>query len=164
MEMNELIRSQQGELDGVGTYLKLAKTVHNSTDAETFRKLAADEGRHAAVFRKYTGAELRPKKTQADIVALFYRLFGKKILYPVMAKAEYSAIPGYEKMMSEYPEVEGVKNDEKRHGDTLMALLDNGEYNDRPMLPSILCGAALCTAVVLCIRKIYPYIRSRKQW
>jgi hypothetical protein len=52
-------------------------------------------------------------------------------------------IPKYEKMMEKYPEVEAVKNDEKRHGDTVLSLLKNGEYNDKPLMPFIACGGAL---------------------
>ncbi len=46
-------------------------------------------------------------------------------------------------MMEKFPEVEAVKNDEKRHGDTVRSLLKNGEYNDRPLLPFIAGGAAV---------------------
>ena len=89
----ELIKSQQGELDGVATYLKLADTVHNPSDAEAFRKLAADEGKHAAVFKRYTNVALKPKKLQANAVSVFYRLLGKRALYPLIARFEYAAIP-----------------------------------------------------------------------
>ena len=79
----------------------------------------------------------------ANVVATLYRILGKRILYPFIAKFEYNAIPKYEKMMEKYPEVEGVKNDEKRHGDTVRSLLKNGEYNDKPLLPFIVGGAAV---------------------
>ena len=139
----ELLKAQQGELDGVEIYLKLAKTVRNESDAKTFRELAADEGRHASVFRQYTEEVLTPQKGQAFVVAMLYHLLGKRVLYPIIAKSEYAAIPGYEEMMKEFPEVEAVKNDEKRHGDTVKELLKNGEYNDKPKLPFIVCGLIL---------------------
>ncbi|MBE5969458.1 MAG: rubrerythrin [Lachnospiraceae bacterium] len=123
-EMKALLKSQQGELDGVETYLMLADVVRDKDEAEVLRKLAADEGRHAAVFKNYTGKVLKAKKGQGRIVKMVYRICGKKFLYPIMAKFEYGAIPKYEKMMKKYPEIEGVKNDEKRHGDTLLSLLD----------------------------------------
>lgn len=132
-----LLKAQQGEMDGVATYLRLAKLVSNEADAKTFKQLAADEGRHAAVFKKYTGKVLRPKNLQAIAVDIGYRLLGKRILYPIIARFEYSAVSGYEKLMKDYPEVESVKNDEIRHGDTLKALLKNGEYYDTPLLPII---------------------------
>ncbi len=138
-----LIKAQQGELDGVETYKMLAEVVHNEDDVKVFKQLAADEGRHAAVFKNYTGEVLKPDKTQAFAVAALYSLLGKKILYPLIAKFEYAAIPGYEELMKDYPEVESVKDDEKRHGDTLNSLLENGQFNDRPKLPYVCAAIAL---------------------
>ncbi len=146
-EQKELIRAQQGELDGVETYLRLARTVHNDSDARTFRELASDEGRHASVFKGYTGETLAPSKKQAIAVTILYRLFGKRIVYPIIASGEYAAIPGYEKMMKKFPDVESVKNDEKRHGDTVKALVKNGEFNDVPLLPVIICSIVVITGI-----------------
>ena len=141
-QRRKLIKAQQSELDGVETYLMLADTVKNRSDRETFKTLAADEGRHASVFKQYTGEILKPRKLQARAVVILYHLIGKKALYPLIARFEYAAIPRYEQLEKEYPEVESVKNDEKRHGDTLMALLDNGEYADKAKWP-IVVGALM---------------------
>ncbi|MBR1649740.1 MAG: rubrerythrin [Lachnospiraceae bacterium] len=148
------IEPQQGELNGVETYLSLAKIVHNKKDAETFVKMAADEGRHAAICKKYTGVSLSPKKGQATLAVYAYRILGKRILYPFIAIGEYIAIPKYEKLMKEFPELESVKNDEKRHGDTVLSLLKNGQYNDRPLLPYIL-GAVAAFVIVKKIVKLF---------
>ena len=147
LNRKKLLKSQQGELDGVETYLTLARTVSNESDARAFKTLAADEGRHAAVFRQYTGETLKPGRLQASAVSIAYRILGKRILYPIIAHFEYAAVPGYELMEKEYPEVESVKNDETRHGDTLKNLLKNGEFNDRPLLP-IITGIILVLALV----------------
>lgn len=152
-----LIKAQQGELDGVETYLMLADATGNDADKEAFKRLAADEGRHAAVFRKYTGDILKPKKLQARAVVVLYRIIGKRALYPLIARFEYAAIPGYEELEKDFPEVESVKNDEKRHGDTLKALLDNGEYTDKAKWPIIVCAlAVIILAGRLVKRKFMP--------
>ncbi|MCR5301400.1 MAG: rubrerythrin [Lachnospiraceae bacterium] len=147
-----LIKAQQGELDGVETYKMLAEVVHNEDDVKAFKELSADEGRHAAVFKNYTGEVLKPNKTQAFAVAVLYSLLGKKILYPLIAKFEYAAIPGYEELMKDYPEVETVKDDEKRHGDTLNGLLENGQFNDRPKLPYV-CAALAAIFIARLFRR-----------
>ncbi len=90
--MKEFAGYQQGELDGVAMYQALAKTVKEKKDAETFHKLAGDEGRHASVFRKYTSKTLKPDKTKAVIVTLLYKLIGRKRLYPLIAKGEYAGV------------------------------------------------------------------------
>ncbi len=122
-DMKVLLKSQQGELDAVLMYEALAKTVKDKTDADTFKQLASEEGHHAAVFKKLTDQVLKPKKTKAILLPLLYRIIGRERLYPLIAKGEYDAEKKYEPVMVKYPEVESVKNDERRHGDTVMSLL-----------------------------------------
>lgn len=45
------------------------------------------------------------------------------ILYPAIAQGEYAAVKNYAPVAEKFPEVESVKNDEKRHGDTVKGLL-----------------------------------------
>lgn len=118
-----LLASQQGELDAVLMYKALARVVKDPADAETFRQLAAEEGGHAAVFRTLTREKLKPKRTKAIFLPLLYRVLGKKRVYPLIAQGEYSAVRKYEPVVEQFPQVESVKNDEQRHGDTVLALL-----------------------------------------
>ena len=122
-ERKVLLTAQQGELDAVKMYNALARTVKDPADAETFRQLAAEEGHHAAVFKALTDEVLKPKDTKAVLLPILYRIIGKKKLYPLIAKGEYDAVKKYEPVAKRFPEVESVKNDEQRHGDTVLALL-----------------------------------------
>ncbi|MBO7470275.1 MAG: rubrerythrin [Bacteroidaceae bacterium] len=123
-QLKELLRSQQGELDAVLMYQRLAKVVKTDKEREAFLQLAKEEGRHASVFHAYTKKPLKPKKTMSIIMPFLYRILGKKRLYRMIAKGEYDAAVGYEHLIEDFPEVESVKNDEKRHGDIVSALLD----------------------------------------
>lgn len=123
-QRKELLRSQQGELDAVLMYQRLAKVVKTEKERETFLLLAKEEGRHASVFHAYTKEVLKPKKTMARIMPLLYHLLGRKRLYRMIAKGEYDAAVGYEHLIADFPEVENVRNDEKRHGDIVSALLE----------------------------------------
>ena len=120
----ELIHSQQGELNAVLMYQRLAKVVKTEKERDAFLQLAKEEGRHASVFHAYTKEVLKPKKTMAVIMPLLYRILGKKRLYKMIAKGEYDAAVGYEHLIADFPDVESVKNDEKRHGDIVSGLLD----------------------------------------
>lgn len=122
-QQKELLRSQQGELDAVLMYQRLAKVVKTEKEREAFLQLAKEEGRHASVFHAYTKQALKPRKMMARIMPLLYYLFGKKRLYKMIAKGEYDAAVGYEHLIADFPEVESVKNDEKRHGDIVSGLL-----------------------------------------
>ena len=120
----ELLRSQQGELDAVLMYQRLAKVVKTDKEREAFLQLAKEEGRHASVFHAYTKEVLKPRKTMAHIMPILYYLLGKKRLYRMIANGEYDAAVGYEHLIADFPEVESVKNDEKRHGDIVLGLLE----------------------------------------
>lgn len=122
-DLQTLLKAQQGELDAVLMYNALAKTVRDKHDAETFHRLAAEEGRHAAVFKDLTDQTLQPKKTLATLLPILYRLIGRKRLYPVIAKFEYAAVNTYAPVAERFPTVQSVKDDEKRHGDTVTELL-----------------------------------------
>lgn len=121
--MDQLLFAQQGELDAVLMYNKLAEKVKDAKDAATFKQLAAEEGRHAAVFHAYTKKTLQPKKTKAIFVPLMYALVGRKILYPIIAKEEYAAAEKYKAIVGLFPDVESVMKDETRHGDIVNGLL-----------------------------------------
>ena len=88
--------SQQGELDAVLMYQRLAKVVKTDKEREAFLQLAKEEGRHASVFHAYTQKALKPKKTMARIMPILYCLLGRKRLYKLIAKGEYDAAVGYE--------------------------------------------------------------------
>ena len=49
-----LVQYQQGELDGVLVYQALAKLSPNESMKKALLELAADEGRHAGILKKYT--------------------------------------------------------------------------------------------------------------
>lgn len=122
-DMKILLKSQQGELNAVLMYQALANVVKDKNDADTFRKLAAEEGHHAAVFHGLTQEKLKPKKTLAVFMPILYRLIGKKRLYPLIIKGEYKVADNYAPVAKKFPEIESVKDDEKRHGDIVASLL-----------------------------------------
>lgn len=123
-EKQSLLKSQQGELDAVLMYQKLAQAVKHPREADCFRQLAAEEGGHAAVFFHLTQTKLEPKKTLAVVVPLLYRILGKKRVYPIIAKSEYGAADGYAHLTERFPAVAQIQNDETRHGDMVRSLLD----------------------------------------
>lgn len=118
-----ILKAQQGELDAVLMYQKLAKTAKDSKIQETLMQLAADEGRHAAVFHKMSGTKLKPKSAQANFILCLRYVLGWKTVFKLMSDGEYRAVRTYAPVVKEFPEVESVQSDEQRHGDILKNLL-----------------------------------------
>ena len=123
-EMRVLLKAQQGELEGVIMYRALADVVKDPKDRETFLQLAKEEGHHAAVFHKLTDKSVKGRKWKGTMLAVLYRILGRKRLYPLIAKGEYAAEKTYEPVVERFPEVASVQADEKRHGDIVMGLLE----------------------------------------
>ena len=121
--MKALIKSQRGELDGVEMYKALSKAVKSQRDAAVFRQLAAEEGRHAAIFHRFTGKTLKPRAWKGAALSALYRVLGRKRLYPLIANGEYAAEKNYAAIVAEFPQTASVQADEKRHGDIVMGLL-----------------------------------------
>lgn len=115
-------KSQQGELDAVAMYDALADVVESERDAAVFRRLSADESGHARVFHYVSHLTLKPNPAKAILIPLLYRTIGRKTTYRLIARGEYSAAKKYEKLLY-YPEVKRIQEDEKRHGDMVLALL-----------------------------------------
>lgn len=122
-QMQSLLTSQQGEEDAVYMYEQLAKVVKDAADREAFIKLAGDEKRHSDVFKKYTCMEVKANPAKGIFVPLMYRILGKKRVYPIIAKGEYSAAEKYKHIIDDFPEVVEVMNDEVYHGDAVLGLL-----------------------------------------
>ncbi len=121
-QQKELLKAQQGELDAVLMYQKLAAKMKDESIKSVMLQLAADEGRHAAVFHSLTQKTLQPKSLQANAIALLRYLVGWKALFKLMAGGEYRAEKKYIAVVKDFPEVKTVQDDEHRHGDILLSL------------------------------------------
>ena len=122
-QMKILKTAQQGEVDAVLMYEKLAEAVTDEKDKAAFLRLAQDEARHADVFAKYTGLTLKANPAKSILIPLMYKTIGREKLYPIIAKGEYDAADKYRHIIAEFPEVETVMNDEVHHGDAVAGLL-----------------------------------------
>ena len=120
--MKALLRAQQGEMDAVLMYNRLAEVV-NEADASVFKQLASEEGHHASVFHNYTKTVLKPKRTKSILSPFLYKTLGKERTYNLIANGEYSAAEKYKTLVCTFQDVVSVMNDETRHGDMVRALL-----------------------------------------
>lgn len=120
--MKSLLRAQQGEVDAVLMYTKLAEVVSES-DASVFKQLASEEGGHASVFHNYTKTVLKPKKVKSILIPFLYKTLGRERTYKLIANGEYSAAEKYKPLVCTFQDVVSVMNDETRHGDMVKTLL-----------------------------------------
>ena len=121
---NIFMEAQKGELDAVIMYNMLADAMEseNKEIAENLRKIAKDEGKHAAIFKKLTKEVVVPDDAQAKYVCGLLPAIGAKTLFANMAKGEYDSIEKLKVLQDEYPELREIVEDEPKHGDALIKM------------------------------------------
>lgn len=115
----DLLKAQQGEINAVILYQKMANRVakDNQPIREKLLGLASDEGRHASMLKKLTGEVLQPTSTLANMVVCLSYILGIKRTLLIMAKAEHKALETYKPFVAQYPELEPMRLDEGRKDD-----------------------------------------------
>ena len=80
--MDQLLFAQQGELDAVLMYNKLAEKVKDARDAATFKQLAAEEGRLSYhIHFYYLGPSHISKRFVCFFICSFIQSFGISTYY-----------------------------------------------------------------------------------
>lgn len=121
-EMKAFIGFQQGELDAVEMYKKLAQLTKSDKLREAFLDAVKDEGRHAAIMYKLTGTQLTPDSKLANIIEKAYKVAPKRILLQGVALGEQFGGNGYRPYIADYPELESIMFDEYKHRDIMRKL------------------------------------------
>lgn len=116
-QKGKLLKAQQGELDGVIIYRKLAEIVKDKDIKDKFLKIAADEGKHAAILKAYTGEVLKPKSIKAKIVITIYKALGNNFTLNLLANGELKAAKNYNELAQDFPNIQKIIKDEKKHAE-----------------------------------------------
>jgi rubrerythrin len=104
-------------------YKALADKVKDAKLKGIFLQLAKDEGKHAAIIRKITGEVLMPKKSKASVITFIYQILGLKVILKLISNGEFEAAKSYISIVELFPEVEEIRQDEIKHGETIKKYL-----------------------------------------
>ena len=122
-ERKALLFFQQGELNAVVMYKRLAELVKDEAKKAELLKLAAEEGKHAGILKNITDdATLKPKNIMKNGVVLGYRFLGRKAVFKIVSKSERMAAKLYAKYFDVFPEVKSIADDELRHSEEILKL------------------------------------------
>lgn len=121
-EMKAFLGFQQGELDAVEMYKKLAQLTDSEKLRAAFLDAAKDEGKHAAILYKYTQTQLSPSSKLADTIEKAYKLLPGKLLLRGIALGEQFGGNGYKPYAENNPEFAEMMSDEYKHRDIMRNL------------------------------------------
>jgi VIT1/CCC1 family predicted Fe2+/Mn2+ transporter len=129
MELSEQTRSQLPVFQSVELtehliYAKLARSIRSPENRKILEQISADELRHAHLWQKYTGKELKPKMMTVWFYYLISRIFGFTFGIKLMEKGEAKAQVNYGELSGVIPEIEVWIQDEEAHEKALIGMLD----------------------------------------
>ncbi|NMA23693.1 MAG: rubrerythrin family protein [Spirochaetales bacterium] len=119
-----LLVMQQNEVTEHLIYERLAKRVKDPEDSALLKRISDEEMRHAKIWQKLTGVEVKPNRLKAFFYSFLAVFLGYTFVLKKMERGEDNAIKGYTAMIEELPQAKVIAEDEQRHEQALLAMLD----------------------------------------
>lgn len=122
--IQQLIKAQKNEITEYHIYTRLADTIKDKKNSSVLRKIGEDEKRHYEIWKKYTGADVKPSRWQ--IIKFFWiaRILGLTFGIKLMEKGEESAKINYEAISEYVKDAAKIAKDEDHHEQQLIALIE----------------------------------------
>lgn len=122
--MRILLFLQQGELTEHRIYHFLATRVKDEHNRGVLRRIAEEELRHAKIWQKLTGKEVKINRFKLWFYSFMALLLGYTFVLKKMEKGEDKATKAYRSLITEVPQAKQISEDEDRHEQQLLAMLD----------------------------------------
>jgi len=122
--INVLLKMQRNEVTEHLIYQNLARRVKDEENRDILLRIADEELRHAKIWEQLTGKEVKPHRFKVFIYTLLALLLGYTFVLKKMEMGEDKAIAGYSAMIEELPQAKQIADDEHRHEQSLLAMLD----------------------------------------
>jgi len=126
-----LLVFQKNEITEHMVYSRLAERVAKKRaggvgekNAATLQKIASEEKKHYETLREITGLEVAPSKVKVFLYSFMALIFGITFAIKLMERGEKKAEEAYRKTSISLPAVEALLEDETRHEQLLVDMID----------------------------------------
>lgn len=123
-QLKILEKYQKEEITAHYLYLFLAKRTEDATNRQLLTEIAADEMRHYEIWQQYTKRDFGPRKVQLGFFKLLGIIFGFTFSLKLMEKGEDTGLMMYQNLGDQIPEIKTIMDDEEKHEDHLIGLLN----------------------------------------
>ncbi|MGL1902433.1 MAG: VIT1/CCC1 transporter family protein [Fibrobacterales bacterium] len=120
----KIIKAQENEITEYHIYQAIAKTVSESHNKNTLKRIAADELSHYKLLKSISGIEVRPNRRKIIFFVILAKIFGFTFAIKRLEKGEGTAQVNYAMLVDEVPDIEQIIRDEDRHEKELIDILD----------------------------------------
>ena len=115
---------QQNEVTEAEVYRRIAAHTKDAGNRETLLRISQEEAHHAEVWQRYTDETMQPERGKVARYALIARVFGFTFAVKLMERGEEKAQVSYDELAKEAPEALKIRDDEERHEQALLSMLD----------------------------------------
>ncbi len=124
MDKSLALRQQQNEIDEYAIYTALAKEI-DGPNKEILERIAKDELKHYHFLEQITKKRVEPRRGRVWFYITMAKLFGLSFALKLMEKGEDSAQELYRKLSKKIPKAKEIYEDEVRHEQMLLRMLDD---------------------------------------
>lgn len=115
---------QQDEVDSNVIYTTIADLLGDDPNAQIIRSIAAEEAKHAARWEALTGKKLKPSRFKVLLFTLTAKILGITFAIKRLELGESEGQEGYKAVLSDFPEIQAVIDEESAHEDALITMID----------------------------------------
>jgi VIT1/CCC1 family predicted Fe2+/Mn2+ transporter len=124
-ELRSKLRTwQRNEITEHHIYMRLADSIKDPNNRKIVQSIAVDEEKHAQIFKRYTGEDVKPNRFKIGFYYWIARIFGLTFGIKLMEKGEEQAQVAYMEVIDDIPEIETHIEDEEKHEHELLEMLD----------------------------------------
>lgn len=127
--MNKLLKDQQDEINGYHIYKKIALLMKDKHNRDIIEKIALDELEHFHTMKTITKKELKAQKIKVAFYYLITRILGLTFGIKLFEKNESRAVKDYATISSELEFMNDIIEDEERHEEELINMINEERLN-----------------------------------
>lgn len=123
-QIEHLKTLQKEEINGHYTYAKLAKVVKDENNAAVIKRISGEEMKHYEVWKSYTGVNVKPNHFKVNLYFWIAKILGLTFGIRLMEQGEEKVQVIYRALVDSIPEAAQILDDEEKHEEELMGMLD----------------------------------------
>ena len=127
--MKLLLKDQQDEINAHHWYSKVAAFIKDENNKAVFEMVAKDELSHYHRMKVVTGKDIKPQRFKITLLYWIIRIFGLTFGIKLFERTESQAIESYGEIDKSLTFMDQIIEDEKRHEDELINMIDEEKLN-----------------------------------
>ncbi len=127
--MKQIYTAQKNEITEYHIYSNIAKLVKDKKNSKVLLDIGNEELRHAKFWQTVTKKDIKPNRWKILKFTLIAKLLGFTFAIKLMEKGEEQAQVNYMEIAEYIPEAEQIAEEEEKHENELIGLLDEERLN-----------------------------------